>query len=334
MKETEVCSMKVIGIDFTSRPSRRKPLTCLHGLLEDYVLKIDSDPLVKLSTFEEFEVALKTPGPWIAGIDCPFGQSRKFIENANWPHDWAGYVTYAGSLSREGFREELNRYRAERPFGDKEHRRVTDLAVLSISPQKLHGVPVGLMFYEGAQRLVRSGVTIPMLQAGDPERIVVEAYPGVLARFLIGRTSYKTDDKTKQTEKQREWRRVMLDRILGGEIEASYGLRIQASKHLEFLVDDPSGDQIDSLLCAIQAAWAYTMKDKNYGAPSSADSVLEGWIADPNEKRPEHLRERDMRSGSLFGAHRGSVYVREGVDLTEPVFDELTDAETGRELEH
>ena len=46
------------------------------------------------------------------------------------------------------------------------------------------------------------------------------------------------------------------------------------------------------------------------------------------------LRDQDARVGSLFGLHRGSVTVREGVDLTEPVFDELTDAETGRELEH
>jgi len=46
------------------------------------------------------------------------------------------------------------------------------------------------------------------------------------------------------------------------------------------------------------------------------------------------LRYQDARTGCLFGIHRGSVQVREGVDLTEPVFDELTDAETGRELEH
>ena len=46
------------------------------------------------------------------------------------------------------------------------------------------------------------------------------------------------------------------------------------------------------------------------------------------------LRDQDARVGSLFGLHPGSVTVREGVDLTEPVFDELTDAETGRELEH
>ena len=46
------------------------------------------------------------------------------------------------------------------------------------------------------------------------------------------------------------------------------------------------------------------------------------------------LLDLDARKGSLFGVNRGSVRVREGVDLIEPVFDEPTDAETGRELEH
>jgi methyl coenzyme M reductase subunit C-like uncharacterized protein (methanogenesis marker protein 7) len=92
------------------------------------------------------------------------------------------------------------------------------------------------MFFEGAPRLVRSGVTIPALQSGDPERIVVEAYPGVLARQLIGRTGYKTDNLRKQTETQHQIRRAMLDHILNGQIEANYGLHVQAPKNL---ADDP-----------------------------------------------------------------------------------------------
>jgi hypothetical protein len=44
------------------------------------------------------------------------------------------------------------------------------------------------------------------------------------------------------------------------------------------------------------------------------------------------LLESDARVGSLFGAHRGSVHIRDGVDLTEPVLDTVPDAETGREL--
>jgi hypothetical protein len=45
------------------------------------------------------------------------------------------------------------------------------------------------------------------------------------------------------------------------------------------------------------------------------------------------LLEEDARAGSLFGVHRGSVRVREGVDLTQPVLDAAPDAQTGRELE-
>ena len=46
------------------------------------------------------------------------------------------------------------------------------------------------------------------------------------------------------------------------------------------------------------------------------------------------LLDQDARTGSLFGRQRGSVRVQEGVDLTKPTFNEPTDAETGRELEH
>ncbi len=38
------------------------------------------------------------------------------------------------------------------------------------------------------------------------------------------------------------------------------------------------------------------------------------------------------RSGSLFGAHRGSVRVRAGVDLTAPMFEDALDAGSGVEI--
>jgi hypothetical protein len=69
----------------------------------------------------------------------------------------------------------------------------------------------------------------------------------------------------------------MLDNILSGTLESHYGLRVVASRTF---ADDPSGDNLDALLCAIQAAWAWTMRDRRYGRPRDAD-VLEGWIADP-----------------------------------------------------
>jgi len=45
------------------------------------------------------------------------------------------------------------------------------------------------------------------------------------------------------------------------------------------------------------------------------------------------LLEADARSTPLFGAHRGSVRVRDGVDLTAPSLDVVPDAESGREIE-
>lgn len=45
------------------------------------------------------------------------------------------------------------------------------------------------------------------------------------------------------------------------------------------------------------------------------------------------LLDQDARSGSLFGAHRGSLWVREGIDLTAPALDVEPDAETGREID-
>jgi hypothetical protein len=128
--------MKVLGIDFTSRPSRAKPITCLSCELHGGILRA-ADQLNDLRSFQQFEAVLNAPGPWIAGIDFPFGQSRKFIENIGWPDKWGEYVKFAHGLGRNQFRLVLDTYRATRPNGDKEHQRVTDKAAGSLSPQKL-----------------------------------------------------------------------------------------------------------------------------------------------------------------------------------------------------
>ena len=45
------------------------------------------------------------------------------------------------------------------------------------------------------------------------------------------------------------------------------------------------------------------------------------------------LLDQEARAGSLFGVHRGSVRVHEGVDLIAPALDIEPEAETGREIE-
>jgi hypothetical protein len=133
------------------------------------------------------------------------------------------------------------------------------------------------MFFEGAPRLIRAKVAIPQLQKGDASRVVVEAYPALVARCFLGRQSYKGDARRNQIAGQREARDALLDRVLAGRLPG-YGFRVEAPRSL---ADDPMGDQIDALLCAIQAARAFTQKPNGFGAPINCDK-LEGWIADPS----------------------------------------------------
>jgi hypothetical protein len=277
--------MRVFGIDFTSRPKPSKcskHIVCLNCTLDGHVLRVGEFEECTEEDFSDFEEMLGRPGPWIAGIDFPFGQARKFIERQGWPSEWKAYVNHAASLGRRGFCHTLDTYRKKYQKGDKEHRRKTDSAAKSVSPQKLYGVPVGLMFLEGAPRLVRSNVTIPHLQVGDPERIVVEAYPGVLARNIIQRRSYKSDAKKNQTPERQAARFDILKGLREGAAEELYGLKLDVSdeRSNEFC-EDPSGDRLDALLCAVQAAWAWQNRSRGFGAPSNVDN-REGWIADPS----------------------------------------------------
>jgi len=71
-------------------------------------------------------------------------------------------------------------------------------------------------------------------------------------------------------------------RSLGGEAARQrYGCTtVVPEEDAPALVEDGTGDQLDALLCAVQAAWAYTKRQFNYGIPADADSS-EGWIVDP-----------------------------------------------------
>jgi hypothetical protein len=256
--------MRVYGIDFTSSPRRSKPITCAACRLNGKQLILEE--MRPLGDFIAFERQLAEPGRWIAGIDFPFGQSRRFIENIGWPSDWQGYVTHVAKMDRPTFRKLLDEYRAPRPSGDREHRRKVDALAGSISPQKLYGVPVGLMFFEGAPRLLASSARLPLLRPIADDRIIVEAYPGVLARRLIGHRSYKHDTRRRQTADQAAARRSIFEALDDVEAPAD-------------VIDDPTGDQLDALLCAVQAAWAWSMREENFGIPAKADP-LEGWIVD------------------------------------------------------
>jgi hypothetical protein len=104
--------------------------------------------------------------------------------------------------------------------------------------------------------------------------VALEAYPGLLARELIGTRSYKSDDRAKQTPERLIARKDLLDALEQGRTRL--GLRaVLSHAQRDQLVDDPSGDCLDALLCLVQAAWASTQP--RWGLPQGVDG-LEGWI--------------------------------------------------------
>ena len=117
--------MDVYGIDFTSRPGNKKPITCRHCRLDGGVLHALSPSA--WSGFAAFEAALALPGPWITGIDFPFGMPRRFVADVGWPAAWRDYVRHAEGLGKKGFEAVLDTYRKNQPDGEKEHRRRTDV---------------------------------------------------------------------------------------------------------------------------------------------------------------------------------------------------------------
>lgn len=150
--------MQIYGLDFTSSPTRRKPITCTRCERHDALLTVKD--CLTMPSFAEFEAFLRSDGPWLAAFDYPFGQPRKLIANLGWPESWQDYMSIIASMSKTEFEETLLSYRATRSPGDKLHLRVTDQLAGAISPMMLYRVPVGKMFFQGATRLFKSPISI------------------------------------------------------------------------------------------------------------------------------------------------------------------------------
>ena len=101
-----------------------------------------------------------------------------------------------------------------------------------------------------------------------------------MARDIIGRRNYKQDTKSKRTKEQYLARRDLLQTIKSGPLVTLGGITVEAP---DTLIEDPGADHLDALLCAIQAAWAWLLNDKNFGCPDTIDRIG-GWIAYPGLK--------------------------------------------------
>lgn len=265
----------LLGLDFSSAPRLRKPITVAHGRRVGGVLRLER--LEALPSLLDFEALLARPGPWAGGFDLPFGLPRELIEGLGWPQDWPGLIRHYGSMDRAAIRATFKAWCDARPAGGKFAHRACDRPAGASPSMKWVNPPVAWMLHAGAPRLLAAGLSLPGLCEGpgrDPQRLALEAYPGLLARELIGARSYKSDEPARQTPERLIARKDLVAALEQGR--SRLGLRLKLSPaQAEALVDDPGGDRLDAVLALVQVAWA--AGQPAWGLPPAVDP-LEGWI--------------------------------------------------------
>jgi hypothetical protein len=266
--------MRLLGVDFSCAPSRRKPITVARGTLAGRVLRYDGADAI--DTLAGFEALLAQPGPWCGAFDFPFGLPRTFVDALQLGDSAAAVIAevHRRCPTRMAFRALIDQWGNHRPPGQRLIHRRTDGAVPGItssSPLQTRYVPVGLMYYEGFARIVASGASVPRRVPGDPARIALEGYPGLLAFELIGRRSYKNSTAPDRLIARKD----IVDALEQGRTRLGLRLKLTHAQR-EALVDDASGDRLDAALCLMQAAWGSTRP--HGGVPADVDAV-EGWIA-------------------------------------------------------
>ena len=270
----------VLGVDFTSAPRPRKPLTVAVGRL----VGRSRDPAYRVAEIRElgslaaFDELLREPGEWLGGFDLPFGQPRALIEHEGWPTDWPAFVGFFCAQPRPCLRAVFRRWCAGRPAGDKFAWRQADRPAGSSPAMRWTNPPVAWMMHAGIGRMLAAGLAFPAHRVAGRgaarRRIALEAYPGFTARQAC-RRSYKSDTPAMQTPDRRANRRTILAALEAGT--AGLDVRLEATDTLaRRMIADGAGDLLDAVICGLQAAHA-SLHD-GYGLPRDLDP-LEGWIA-------------------------------------------------------
>jgi hypothetical protein len=264
--------IRCLGVDFTSRPTAAKPITVAEGERRG-----DDVQLRALHQFDDFDglrARLSAPDEWVGAFDLPFGLPRELVEALGWPRDWLALMRHYQALDREQIRTTFKAFCAARPAGAKFAHRACDGPAGSSPSMKWVNPPVAYMLHAGVPLLLDAGVHLPGLHDGDRRRIALEGYPGLLAREIVGRRSYKSDAAARADPARREARAAIVAAL--GQGRTRLGLRLRAEPALRAeLIDDGSADRLDAVLCLMFAAWAAARP--RYGLPDSIDPI-EGWI--------------------------------------------------------
>ena len=99
--------MKVYGIDFSSAPSKTKPIAVAECWLTGSLFlpktkkNLFVSRLIAIDSLEMFQKFLSQRGPWIGGFDLPFSMPRDLIEFFRWPTCWDKFISFYCSQEKE-----------------------------------------------------------------------------------------------------------------------------------------------------------------------------------------------------------------------------------------
>ena len=116
--------MQVLGCDFSSSPSRRKPVVLALGQVQAGRVRLQA--LQTFDTLQAWGAWLAQPGDWVGGFDLPFGLPRELVQTLGWPTDWAACMDHYAALPRPQIREQFAAFCQARPVGGKFAHRATD----------------------------------------------------------------------------------------------------------------------------------------------------------------------------------------------------------------
>lgn len=267
--------LDVFGVDFSSAPRRAKPIVVASGRLDFHRQQLQLTGLQRLDSLAAFETWLSGSALGVTGFDLPFGLPRELVRHFGWPEQYEACIQTYAAYSREDLRAMFKSFCAARPAGGKFAHRQTDRPAGSSPSMKWVNPPVAWMLHAGVPRLLAAGLSLPGQVRGDPGRLALEAYPGLLARS-VSKASYKSDSKAKQTPERRQVREQIAGALVQGKTKPGLPVCLSAA-HRSELIDDPSGDSLDAVLCLLQAAWGLCRPQADFGLQAGFDP-LEGWI--------------------------------------------------------
>ncbi len=277
--------IQIYGLDFNDTPRAERPIAVASCLLSGDVLAVNC--LASLASLETFENFLSSAGPWVAAIDFPFGIPRRVVENAGWPGTWDAFVRASESFGAAHFEDLLSAHADGAHSGrDVALREADRHARAAERVHRAHESP-GRTFLQGAPRLLRSPVSILPCRPNSDNRIVLEGDPGLVARRLIGDRNYREVAGGGESLVLEHAREALVTSLLQGAMERDYAITVEIEHAISReLTGDARGEFLDAVLCAVQAAWAWTRRDQGWGIPARADA-LEGWIIDPGCLPPD-----------------------------------------------